>query len=264
MEDMIDREEFGHDYKGEILSDDHARRLLVLIDHASTCPGKHQSTQHRDVCHSTKYLMLHVRDCSGLLDNGDICPFPWCRKVKHLLYHLVSCLDVDKCTICSPVSDTMSPNLNKLMGLNLYRREKFRSRIKAVMEKRRQLVLAASVAAASSTTAVNPTIAKLPTVDVSTLSTNNQHSTTTASTTLSPTSRLQYQNMPSPALLSRYDSSISMTALPTLEEAAMGLADLGFSTLDLVGMSSLSNYDLSTIASMNAPSTPYIGKSEAN
>jgi hypothetical protein len=55
-----------------------------------------------------------------------------------------------------------------------------------------------------------------------------------------------------------------MTALPTLEEAAMGLADLGLSTLDLVGMSSLSNYDLSTIASMNAPSTPFIGKSEAN
>jgi hypothetical protein len=263
MEDMIDREEFGHDYKGEILSDDHARRLLVLIDHASTCPGNHQSTQHRDVCHSTKYLMLHVRDCSGLLDNGDICPFPWCRKVKHLLYHLVSCVNVDKCTICSPVNDTLSPNLNKLMGLNLYRREKFQSRIKAVMEKRRQLVLAASVAAASSTTAVNPTIAKLPTVDVSTLSTNNQHSTTNAST-LSPSSRLQYQNMPSPALLSRYDSSISMTALPTLEEAAMGLADLGLSTLDLVGMSSLSNYDLSTIASMNAPSAPYIGKSEAN
>ena len=263
MEDMIDREEFGHDYKGEILTDDHARRLLILIDHASTCPGKHQSTQHRNVCHSTKYLMLHVRDCSGLLDNGDICPFPWCRKVKHLLYHLVSCVDVGKCTICSPVSDKLSPNLNQLKRLNLYRREKFRSRIKAVMEKRRQLVIAASAAAASSATAVNPTIAKLPTVEVSTPSTNNQHTTTTTASTLSPTSRLQYQHMPSPALLSRYDSSISMTALPTLEEAAMGLADLGVSTLDLVGLSSLSNYDLTTIASVNAPSS-YIGKSEAN
>jgi hypothetical protein len=54
-----------------------------------------------------------------------------------------------------------------------------------------------------------------------------------------------------------------MTALPTLEEAAMGLADLGVSTLDLVGLSSLSNFDLTTIASVNAPSS-YIGKSEAN
>lgn len=262
MEDMIDREEFGHDYNGEILTDDHARRLLILIDHASTCPGKHQSTQHRDVCHSTKYLMLHVRDCSGLLDNGDICPFPWCRKVKHLLYHLVSCVDVGKCTLCSSVSDKLSPNLNKLMGLNLFRREKCRSRTQAVKEKCRQPVLAASAAAEVSSTAVNLTIAKYPMVKVSTSSMNNQHTTTTAST-LSPSSRLQYQHMPSPALLSRYNSSISMTALPTLEEAAMGLADLGLSTLDLVGLSSLSNYDLSTIASMNAPSS-YIGKSEAN
>ena len=39
-EDCMDREEFGHDYSGEVLSDDEARKLLVLIEHASTCPGR--------------------------------------------------------------------------------------------------------------------------------------------------------------------------------------------------------------------------------
>ena len=39
-EDCMDREEFGHDYNGEVLSDDEARKLLVLIEHASTCPGR--------------------------------------------------------------------------------------------------------------------------------------------------------------------------------------------------------------------------------
>ena len=39
-EDCMDREEFGLDYSGEVLSDDEARKLLVLIEHASTCPGR--------------------------------------------------------------------------------------------------------------------------------------------------------------------------------------------------------------------------------
>ena len=39
-EDCMDREEFGLDYNGEVLSDDEARKLLVLIEHASTCPGR--------------------------------------------------------------------------------------------------------------------------------------------------------------------------------------------------------------------------------
>merc|ERR1712129_630398 len=100
----------------------------VLTEHASTCPGRHQSAKHRNVCHSTKYLMLHIRDCSGLLSNGDVCPFPWCRKVKHLLYHLVSCdsgSDGEKCTICCP-ENQLSPNMSALMGLNTYRRNKFK------------------------------------------------------------------------------------------------------------------------------------------
>jgi len=35
-----EREEFGFEYKGDKLIDDQARRLLVLIEHASTCPGR--------------------------------------------------------------------------------------------------------------------------------------------------------------------------------------------------------------------------------
>ncbi len=39
-EESVEREEFGYEYKGEKMSDDQARRLLVLIEHASTCPGR--------------------------------------------------------------------------------------------------------------------------------------------------------------------------------------------------------------------------------
>ena len=39
-EERVEREEFGLDYKGETLTDDQSRRLLVLIEHASTCPGR--------------------------------------------------------------------------------------------------------------------------------------------------------------------------------------------------------------------------------
>lgn len=153
-EERAEREEFGFDYKGETLSDDQARRLLVLIEHASTCPGKHHSAKHRNVCHSTKYLMLHIRDCPGLLSNGEACPFPWCRKVKHLLYHLVSCKSGANndgggatCTICLPTKQELSPNLAALAGLNTYRRNKFKERVKAILAKRQQLTTAVAAAA---------------------------------------------------------------------------------------------------------------------
>lgn len=119
---------------------------------------RHHSAEHRNVCHSTKYLMLHIRDCTGLLSNGDICPFPWCRKVKHLLYHLVSCKkgpecntntngSNSKCTICCPTTE-LSPNLQALVGLNTHRRNKFKERVKAVLAKRAQMQKAAAAAAA--------------------------------------------------------------------------------------------------------------------
>jgi hypothetical protein len=39
-EEKIEKEEFGFEYEGEKLRDDQATRLLVLIEHASTCPGR--------------------------------------------------------------------------------------------------------------------------------------------------------------------------------------------------------------------------------
>jgi len=92
--------------------------------------------------------MLHIRDCPGLLSNGDACPFPWCRKVKHLLYHLVSCErgpdGNERCKVCSPPK--LSPNLATLVGLNYHRRHKFKERVKAILAKRQQMVAAASAA----------------------------------------------------------------------------------------------------------------------
>mmetsp|Transcript_13119 Transcript_13119/g.27572 ORF Transcript_13119/g.27572 Transcript_13119/m.27572 type:complete len:470 (-) Transcript_13119:107-1516(-) len=143
-EERVEREDFGFDYKGEKLTDEQARKLLVLIEHASTCPGRHRSSNHRNVCHSTKYLMLHVRDCSGLLSNGDICPFPWCRKVKHLLYHLVSCRrdSSDVCSICC--TQNISPNFDRLVGLNDHRRKTNMKRSKAFAAAVAQRHMAAS------------------------------------------------------------------------------------------------------------------------
>ena len=273
-EECIDREEYGHDYKGETLSDDQAQRLLVLIEHASTCPGKHQSTKHRNACHSTKYLMLHVRDCSGLLPNGDLCPFPWCRKVKHLLYHLVSCEEGKECTICCPPEDKLSSNLQTLVGLNTHRRNKFKERVKVVLAKRQQQLAAARAAnklvgtttnvaarpvqqlkipaqptnkltavsnqvsnpAPQSSVSVKP--ASTTVVQPQTLQTQNPASAaqpaTTAIAAPATTAAQQQQQMPSPALsasLSGLPSSLSVSGLPTLEEAAM---DLGMSASDLM------------------------------
>ena len=62
---------------------------------------------------------MHVRDCPGTTVTFDVCPFPWCRKVKHLLYHLVSCPEPDLCEICSP--SEVSHNMNALRALNDFR-----------------------------------------------------------------------------------------------------------------------------------------------
>lgn len=112
-------EHFGYDYRGPIFTNDHAAKLLVLMSHASTCPCKHKSKEHRDTCRSVKYMMLHVRDCPGTTANNDVCPFPWCRKTKHLLYHLVSCNEPEICLICSPKN--LPKNLQSLVGLNRLR-----------------------------------------------------------------------------------------------------------------------------------------------
>lgn len=70
-------------------------------------------------------MMLHIRDCPGTTTSFDVCPFPWCRKVKHLLYHLVSCSEPLVCPICSNVH--LNRNMRQLKGLNYYRGEKFQA-----------------------------------------------------------------------------------------------------------------------------------------
>lgn len=95
--------------------------------------------------------MLHIRDCSGLLSNGDICPFPWCRKAKHLLYHLVTGQKEKggkECPICCPRQ--LSPNLTALVGLNTHRRKLFIQRTRALMAAaaKRQQMAATSAAKA--------------------------------------------------------------------------------------------------------------------
>jgi len=128
--ERAEHETFGKEYEGPVLSEEHAAKLLILMGHASTCPCHHKSEKHKDVCRSTKYMMLHVRDCPGTTSACDVCPFPWCRKVKHLLYHLVSCTEPDQCAICSPKE--LPKGLKGLVGLNAHRMKKHRERLIAI------------------------------------------------------------------------------------------------------------------------------------
>lgn len=116
--EQAEHERFGEEYSGPKLGSKEAAKLLVLMEHASACKCTHTSPAHREVCLSTKFLMLHVRDCPGTTLSYDVCPFPWCRKVKHLLYHLVSCRDPTSCEICAPTF--LSANLQKLKELNKF------------------------------------------------------------------------------------------------------------------------------------------------
>lgn len=200
--------------------------------------------------------MLHVRDCTGLSSNGDVCPFPWCRKVKHLLYHLVSCEKGNECSICCP--EKLSSNLAALTGLNQHRREKFRERKKA---------LAAAAAAKRQQMAASTTnsshIAMQPSNPHNSITSSAITSTATQSarpqpvpdsvpsSTISSVSKVPGQSnqgvyrvpiaqptlkeiapnvtdlsiqQPSPALCACLPgtlSSLSVSALSTLEEAAM-------------------------------------------
>lgn len=103
------------------LSPAQSSKLLVLICHARTCPGRHRSRRHAEVCKSIKYLMLHIRDCSGRLPTGQPCPFPWCRPCKALLSHLVKCWEPNQCAICNPWN--LPRSLQELKVLNQLREQ---------------------------------------------------------------------------------------------------------------------------------------------
>lgn len=90
-------------FDGEgLLAKDEASKLLILMCHARTCSGRHSSPKHEEICRSTKFLMLHIRDCKGMDGQGRECQFPWCKPSKKMLKHLSYCHQPDTCLICNP------------------------------------------------------------------------------------------------------------------------------------------------------------------
>lgn len=176
--------------------------LVPLSNYIVTFPCRHRSAKHRNVCHSTKYMMLHVRDCSGLLSNGDVCPFPWCRKTKHLLYHLVSCKKKDdgtQCSICCP--ENLSSNLMDLVGLNAHRRKIFVERVAkakaAIQSTLSQPILSAQVPVplSASHPIRPPSTTTTTTTAITTTTTTNASSSNQGSTTAGNAIRHQTQGV---------------------------------------------------------------------
>lgn len=98
------------------LPQEEASKLFVLMCHCRNCNGEHESQEHEAVCRSTKFLMLHVRDCEGFNAQGQECLFPWCRLCKKMLIHITGCVDPGKCTICNPWC--LSQSYFQFQGLN--------------------------------------------------------------------------------------------------------------------------------------------------
>jgi hypothetical protein len=95
------QEEKAFDGDG-LLAKEEASKLLVLMCHARTCNGSHASAKHAEICKSTKFLMLHIRDCKGTDMHGRDCMFPWCKPCKKMLKHLTQCFEPETCTVCNP------------------------------------------------------------------------------------------------------------------------------------------------------------------
>ncbi|KAJ1411113.1 hypothetical protein B484DRAFT_455695 [Ochromonadaceae sp. CCMP2298] len=104
-------------FEGDGLSKSEASRLLVLMCHARTCTAAH-SEEHAQICKSTKYLMLHLRDCSGTDLHGRACLFPWCRPCRRMLRHLTECYEPDTCEVCNPPPWCLPRSFQQLRGLN--------------------------------------------------------------------------------------------------------------------------------------------------
>lgn len=98
---IAEEEEIIFDGEG-LLSKEEASRLLVLMCHARGCSGVHSSPKHTEICKSTKFLMLHIRDCKGVDIHGRECLFPWCAPCKKMLKHLSQCYEPTTCSVCNP------------------------------------------------------------------------------------------------------------------------------------------------------------------
>ena len=117
QEDLLDEEEDkGFDGEG-LLGHEEASKLLVLMCHARTCTGYHSSPEHEEICRSTKFLMLHVRDCTARSCLGKECRFAWCMPCKKMLKHLTRCPDPSSCAVCSPWA--LPDSFKQLQSLNI-------------------------------------------------------------------------------------------------------------------------------------------------
>lgn len=108
-------------------------------------------------------MMLHVRDCSGTTVTDDVCPFPWCRKVKHLLYHLLSCTVPQECAIC--IGSDMEYNTSRLRHLNAFRMKAAREKLLHQFnekQKRCSTVGKKEVSFSSTRTVPTPVYSELP------------------------------------------------------------------------------------------------------
>jgi len=116
-EDPEERARDAHPFDSEgMLSSDEASKLLVLMCHARTCNGTHRSKKHAEICKSTKYLMLHIRDCNGVDVHGRECQFSWCFPCKFMLRHLSNCFHQETCKICNPLN--LSDSFKQLKCIN--------------------------------------------------------------------------------------------------------------------------------------------------
>lgn len=106
---MAPAEEKAFDGEG-LLAKEEASKLLVLMCHARTCNGSHASPKHAEICKSTKFLMLHIRDCKGTDVHGRECLFPWCKPCKKMLRHLTQCYEPDTCSVCNPWLVSLFPD----------------------------------------------------------------------------------------------------------------------------------------------------------
>mmetsp|Transcript_17973 Transcript_17973/g.40836 ORF Transcript_17973/g.40836 Transcript_17973/m.40836 type:complete len:1388 (-) Transcript_17973:432-4595(-) len=113
-------EDYGKGYVGPVFGEVQARALLLLMDHARTCPGCHKNEKQKQVCDSTKFMMMHVRDCPGSIVSNEPCPYPWCRKMKHLCHHVAVCKQ-PSCAVCAykVVTKDKVDRTNKVQWKNL-------------------------------------------------------------------------------------------------------------------------------------------------
>lgn len=117
QEDELDDEK---PFDGDgLLAQEEASKLLVLMCHARTCSGYHSSPKHAEICRSTKFLMLHIRDCTGRDIHSRECKFPWCLPCKKMLRHLTRCYDPATCAVCNPWS--LPESYQQLRALNQIR-----------------------------------------------------------------------------------------------------------------------------------------------